>query len=64
MANEKNINEAALNEKELENISGGMTDWRQDQARAAARSRTAVGREAVQSKNKKTKKTQADNDRS
>jgi bacteriocin-like protein len=53
-----------LNEKELENISGGMTDWRQDQARAAARSRTAVGREAVQSKNKKTKKTQADNDRS
>ncbi|MBE5822451.1 MAG: hypothetical protein E7308_00125 [Butyrivibrio sp.] len=37
--NKKNLNENALNENDLENVSGGVADWRNEQARAADRDR-------------------------
>lgn len=37
--NKKNLNENALNENDLENVSGGVADWRNQQTRAADRDR-------------------------
>ena len=59
MSDEKKLlNDAAISEDELENVSGGMTDWRQDQARAAVGSRTAILSESRSSKNSKNVKAQ------
>lgn len=53
--NKNNLNETALNENDLKNVSGGMSDWRTDQARAADRDR--AGRVSM-SKNTKNTKSQ------
>ena len=64
MADNKNLNPDALTENDLENVSGGVSDWRNQQTRAADRDR--AGRvsmsknikNAVQSKNIKNTKNQ------
>lgn len=65
MAENKNIlNENALNENDLENVSGGVNDWRNDQVRAADRDRAGRvsmsknTKNGVQSKNIKNTKNQ------
>ena len=60
--NKKNLNENALNENDLENVSGGVADWRNQQTRAADRDRAGRvsmsknTKNGVQSKNIKTTK--------
>ena len=39
MADNKNLNPDALNENDLDNVSGGVADWRNEQTRAADRDR-------------------------
>ncbi len=62
--NKKNLNENALSENDLENVSGGVADWRNEQARAADRDRAGRvsmsknTKNGVQSKNIKNTKNQ------
>ena len=62
--NKKNLNESALNENDLENVSGGVADWRNEQTRAADRDRAGRvsmsknTKNGVQSKNIKNTKNQ------
>lgn len=64
MADNKNLNPDALNENDLENVSGGVADWRNEQARAADRDRAGRAyyskntKNGVQSKNIKNTKNQ------
>ena len=59
MADNKNLNPDALNENDLENVSGGVSDWRNQQTRAADRDRAGRvsmsknTKNGVQSKNTK-----------
>ena len=57
MADNK-LNENALNENDLENVAGGKMggDWRNDQARGAARDRAGRVRETKNTKNLKNLK--------
>lgn len=62
--NKNNLNENALNENDLENVSGGVADWRNQQTRAADRDRAGRAyyskntKNGVQSKNIKDTKNQ------
>ncbi len=64
MADNKNLNPDALNENDLENVSGGVSDWRNQQTRAADRDRAGRAyyskntKNGVQSKNIKNTKNQ------
>ncbi len=64
MADNKNLNPDALNENDLENVSGGVSDWRNQQTRAADRDRAGKAyyskntKNGVQSKNIKNTKNQ------
>lgn len=64
MADNKNLNPDALTENDLENVSGGVSDWRNQQTRAADRDRAGRvsmsknTKNGVQSKNIKNTKNQ------